>query len=651
MRVDGQHPLITTIPEKCRTCYICVRECPAKAIRISSGQAEVLVDRCIGCGNCFRVCRQGAKQAYSSIGEVRELLDSGLPVAAMLAPSFPAAFGDLRYRRVVGMFRALGFSAVHEVGFGADLVAQRYRKMLIARPQQRYIATTCPALVEYVERFHSSLVDFLAPVVSPMLAEARVLRRIYGLDMNVVFIGPCIAKKAEQDPDCPGEINGVLTFIEARQMLDDAGITPEMVSEADFDEPRAFQGALFPISRGMLQAANINEDLMAGEVVSADGRYDFVEAVEELESGALDARMLEALCCTGCIMGPGIQNDLPLFHRRSLVSRYVRQRSTGIEENAAQEWLDKFSDLNLSRRFTSKETHLDQPNEAEIRKMLYRMGKFEPTDELDCGACGYETCWNHAKAVLLDLAESEMCLPYTIKAIENFSAERSRLMLRIAHNLRAPLGAVLGMLELLREEHVGALNSGQAEYLRRVTRRARTMLDMINQLLTLSTSRTAINPPEKTSLDTTWLAGRMERTFQNKAAERALDFTTHVAKGIPPINGNSDQIEQLLENLVSNAIKYTPDGGKVTVSFTSVATHFVTISIIDSGIGIPEKDLPQLFSEFFRAENARKKEELGTGLGLAIAKEIVESHQGRITVESQENKGTTVVVTLPAADA
>jgi len=236
------------------------------------------------------------------------------------------------------------------------------------------------------------------------------------------------------------------------------------------------------------------------------------------------------------------------------------------------------------------------------------------------------------------------------EAIENLTAERSRFMLRIAHNLRAPLGAVLGMLELLREEHMGPLTDEQAEYLRRIDRRIRTMLEMINQLMTLARTRTAPGEPEKTDLDARWLAGRLERTFQSMAVERNIDFKVHAAEDVPHVQANADQIEQVLENLVSNAIKYTPDGGKVKVSFSSPSGNRVMITVEDTGIGIAENDLPQLFSEFFRADNAREKEELGTGLGLAIAREIVEAHQGRITVESREKRGTTFSVTLPASD-
>jgi two-component system sensor histidine kinase VicK len=235
------------------------------------------------------------------------------------------------------------------------------------------------------------------------------------------------------------------------------------------------------------------------------------------------------------------------------------------------------------------------------------------------------------------------------EAIENFAKERSRFMMRAAHNLRAPLSAVLSMLELVREKHLGELTPDQSEYLRRVDRRIHTMIDMINELMHLSTSRSRLDVLPQKALDTEWLGGRLERTFQNEAAERTIDFTVTMENDPPPVSGNSEQIEQMLENLVSNAIKYTPDDGWVKVTFSGAPGNKVVIRVADSGIGIPEKDQSRLFTEFFRAENAREKQEMGTGLGLSIVKEIVDAHQGTIQVDSRENQGTTVLVTLPAA--
>ncbi len=130
--MNGRESLVYTIKDKCRVCYTCVRECPVKAIKIINGQAEVISERCIACGNCTKVCSQGAKVFKNTLPPVEKLLASGMPVYAMLAPSFVAEFSEIDdYRILVGMVRALGFERVFEVSFGADLVAGEYRKLLL----------------------------------------------------------------------------------------------------------------------------------------------------------------------------------------------------------------------------------------------------------------------------------------------------------------------------------------------------------------------------------------------------------------------------------------------------------------------------------------------------------------------------------------
>ena len=382
--------LITTIKERCRVCYTCVRDCPAKAIRIAGGQAEVIGTRCIGCGNCVRVCRQQAKSVLDGIVHVRELLAGKDKVAAILAPSFPAEYPDSDWHLIVSMIRKLGFDSVHEVAFGADLVARAYRRLLDNHPDKRHIATTCPAVVTFVEKYHPELVPQLAPIVSPMIAEARVLRRLFGEDLRVVFIGPCLAKKSEAlwNSERP-EVDGVLTFVELNRMFQQDGITLESVEESDFDPPHAGIGALFPISHGMLQAAGISEDLLTNDVVAVDGTYNFTQAIEAFGSGALEVRLLETLCCNGCINGSGIDSKTPEFKRRVAVSRFVRERIRQQDSAEWQRWVGNVAGLDLHQDYLIDDQRLGAPSETEIRAILERMGKTEAEDELDCGACGY----------------------------------------------------------------------------------------------------------------------------------------------------------------------------------------------------------------------------------------------------------------------
>ena len=159
----SEQAYITTVEERCRMCYTCVRECPVKAIRITEGQAQVIGDRCIACGNCVRVCSQNAKLLRSTAHEVRALLASGTKVAACLAPSFPAEFVDMDHTQMVGMLREIGFHLVVEVAFGADLVARQYWELLLSCNGNRYISTTCPAIVTFVERYYPDLVALAGP--------------------------------------------------------------------------------------------------------------------------------------------------------------------------------------------------------------------------------------------------------------------------------------------------------------------------------------------------------------------------------------------------------------------------------------------------------------------------------------------------------
>lgn len=655
-------PLVTTIRERCRVCYTCVRECPARAIRISSGQAEVVHDRCIGCGNCVHVCSQQAKRVLSSIDQARELLAAGAPVAACVAPSFPAEFTDTDAAHLVAMIRRLGFAAVHEVGFGADLVAAAYKRLLAEQPARRFIATTCPAITSYVERLHPDLVPYLAPIVSPMVAAARVMRSIHGERARIVFIGPCLAKKEEAIAEqVQGEIDCVLTFAELRLLLDMEGISARGLEPSDFDPPHSGPGALFPLTRGMLVAAGISDDLIEAQVVAAGGRNEFRDAIREFESGALDARLLEVLCCTGCVMGPGMTTDAPLFSRRSHVSQQVRRDLARRDPDRHLADLQAWGEINTRRGFAADDQRLPAPSEEDLNAILARMGKVTPQDELNCGACGYGTCREHASAIHDGLAESEMCLPYTIdelrRAVQELAvshgklasaqealvhseklASMGQLAAGIAHEVNNPLGVVLMYTHMLLEETPdGSPLRGDLATIVEQTDRAKKIV-----------------------------AGLLNFARQNKVVHAAVDVRELVARCLRGVavpagigvevahEGNvtaevdGDQIAQVLVNLLANACAAMPGGGTLAVTTRGDAEH-VRFIVRDTGVGIPPENRGKIFTPFFTTKKAGQ----GTGLGLAVTYGIVKMHRGEITLVSNADPaagptGTTFTVTLPA---
>ena len=622
MHESAKIPLVTTIRERCRVCYTCVRECPAKAIRIADGQADVISERCIGCGNCVRVCGQHAKAVYDSKPGVRELLAADTKVAALVAPSFPAEFADWNYRLLSGVIRRLGFDYVIEVAAGADLVADRYQRFMHSGPAGSHIATTCPAVVAYVERYFPALVDALAPIVSPMVAAARMVHRLYGPDIRTVFIGPCIAKKGEAISNAiPEEIDGVLTFTELREMAWELDLSRHTVKEAHFDPPIAGPGALFAISRGLLQAAGLPEDLILGDVVAAEGRKGFVAAIQEFYTGHCRPRLLEVLACEGCIMGPGIGNTDPMFRRRERVSKYVRARLDSLDWEAWRQQMEAFADLDISRTFVRDDQRMPDPSEAELQAILRRMGKHSVTDELNCGACGYESCRDHAIAIHKKLAESEMCLPYTIDklrrtvedlGISNEQLARTRAALMqseklasmgqlaagIAHELNNPLGVVLMYAHMLLEEYADK-DAAIQEDLSMISQQADRCKKIVAGLLHFARQN-------KVDIQSSDIAELSRQALRLCTLPKAIQLEECYES--PPVVAelDPDQLIQVLTNLIQNACHAMPEGGRLRLR-TGKAGEEAFFEVEDTGTGIPPDRVKKIFEPFYTTKPSEKE--------------------------------------------
>ncbi len=654
---------VQTVKDRCRVCYTCIRMCRAKAIRIQNQQAEIIPERCIGCGNCVRVCSQGAKQFVVTTDRVEALVADERPVAACLAPSFPAEFcREMDFRILVGMVRALGFDLVTEVAFGADLVADRTRSLLSDNAGQRYIATACPAVVGFVERYQPELIGNLAPLVSPMVAMARVLHQLVDPELRIVFIGPCVAKKVEaEDENVCGEVDAVITFRELRDMFSSRGITAENSEPGDFDPPHPALGALFPISRGSLQAAGIHEDLIKGEIVAADGLTEFTCALNEMAAGTLEVELLELLACAGCIDGSGMTTSETLFRRRSRVSHYVRYRMGGLDNERWHKTIDRLAGLDLSRSFSDRDQRTPDCPEENIVEILARMGKHTVEDELNCGACGYLTCREHAIAIHNGLAESEMCLPFVIeevkRSLEDVSlshvqledaqeqlmhserlASMGQLAAGVAHELNNPLGVVLMYAHLLLDERTR--DGDPRKDLRMIADQADRCRRIVSDLLDFAReSKVFIQSVDVQKMLQQAVAVTPKRdgiqlsvNCRHKAAEYMLD---------------PDQILQVLANLIANAVTAMPDGGQITLETWDEADHLV-FSVSDTGCGIPDENLPKIFQPFFTT----RMNGTGTGLGLAVSYGIVKMHRGTIDVESNVDPtngatGTTFFVRFP----
>lgn len=419
-------PLITIDPDKCKVCYACVRACPVNAIQVKANQeVPVVVDeRCIGCGSCLLVCAPSAITYRDSTKSVMQLLTSGETVCAIVAPSISGEFDDITdYRKFVRMIRELGFAHVNEVSFGVDMVAAEYRELFTNFLGRYYITANCPPIVSLVEKFHPGLIDNLAPIASPMIASAQLVRQIYSENVRVVYIGPCIGAKDEALRfEGSAKVDAVLTFVELRRLFNEHEIKESTVEYSDFDPPLGYKGSLYAVSNGILQAAGLSEDLMEGSIITAEGKDDILEAIREFENSVDFVRKhFNMFYCEGCLMGPGTSKGGKKYLRKTLVADYANKKLKNFEVKKWSADCKKYaSAINFKVEFSIDDQRLPQPPEEKVREILKVIGKIDNEDKLGCGACGYETCHDFAVAVAKGLTKTDMCITYSLKSKHDF---------------------------------------------------------------------------------------------------------------------------------------------------------------------------------------------------------------------------------------
>lgn len=410
-----KEPLFQISHDACIKCYSCVRICMVKAIKVdvTNEMPTIIAARCIGCGSCYSACAPHAISFRSSIEETRAMLESNDKVVAICDPTISGEFHDITdYRKFVEMIRQLGFDYVSEASFGVDLVALKYRELFENFKGKYHFTANCPAVVSYIEKYYPELITNLAPIVSPMVATAKVIRQKYGRDVKVVFIGPCISTKDEALKfQGDAKIDAVLTFVELRQLFNEFNIRESQLEFSEFDAPLGHRGSLYPISNGFLQAADISENLLTGSVITSEGRNNMVHAVREFDSRIeLIRRNFNLFYDEGCLMGPGTSPGGEKFLRMSLVTDYANKRLLTFDKETWENEIAAYAGLDLSRQFEADDQRLPLPDEEkieEVLKMINREG--HEHNDVGCESCGYSNCRDLAIAISQGLATTEMC--------------------------------------------------------------------------------------------------------------------------------------------------------------------------------------------------------------------------------------------------
>ena len=397
---------LTLKKSNCKNCYKCIRHCPVKAIRFSGNQAHIIGNECILCGHCFVVCPQNAKEIVDGTEKVRVLIQSGDPVVVSLAPSFIANYEGVGIESMRRALKKLGFYDVEETAIGATIVKTEYERLLSDEKRDIVISSCCHSINLLIQKYFPRELQYLADVMSPMQAHcADIKKRIP--NAKTVFIGPCVAKKDEAEY-YEGIVDAVLTFEELTNLLKNEHIE----LEKELDETPESRARFFPTTGGILKT--MAQNAPGYTYMAFDGVENCISVLKDIESGKIHKCFIEMSACVGsCVGGPVMEK----YHRSPAhdymsVAQYAGTRDFDVDQPDA---------LALKKHFSVIEHKAILPAEYEIASVLRQMGKFKPSDELNCGSCGYNSCREKAIAICQGKAEISMCLPFLKDKAESFS--------------------------------------------------------------------------------------------------------------------------------------------------------------------------------------------------------------------------------------
>ncbi|MDR0539640.1 MAG: 4Fe-4S binding protein [Spirochaetaceae bacterium] len=427
---SGVSQLIHVNRDKCNNCHHCISVCPVKACIDGSGyRIDIIHERCLGCGRCVAVCQRKARFIADDSEFFFAALESAIPIVAVVAPSAVTVFGNLY--KLNGFLKSIGVIAIFDVSFGAELAAKSYLHYIAEEKPQILVAQPCAALVSFCQIYHPEIIPYLAPVHSPMLHTAVMIRRFFPEyeKAKIAAISPCAAKKREFDET--GLISYNISMTSIKQYLELHILNLDTYHEMPFDGPSAERGVGFSSPGGLRATVLRDAPGIEHRIRRIEGNtevYTYLTEIPQMLREKTTPLIVDCLSCrSGCNGGLGTGNTgMPIDRLEAKVEKRMREHIKMYQKQESGEsfsaLIKKYWQPGIYNRKYLNLNHLmknyKEPNEKELSDIYKKMKKRRESDFLNCAACGYGSCKGMAEAIFNGLNRAENCHQYLSVELE-----------------------------------------------------------------------------------------------------------------------------------------------------------------------------------------------------------------------------------------